>query len=117
LVVPISLYHRGVLDELATRALYLIIVVMLYVPFTIYTLRIIYHTFLAPGEGAPRRRLPVWALASVGLVLVSGLIVWLTKSGLLLVEVAMAAWAGLLAAGLLAGEIEAFRRGSVKRPE
>jgi Zn-dependent protease with chaperone function len=115
LIVPMSLYRRGILDEWAARALYLVIVVILYAPFTVYTLRIIYYTFLAPGEGAPRRRLPGWALAPALLLLALGTVAWVGGwSDWLLVELAMAVWAGLLAAGLVAGEIQVFRRGAVR---
>lgn len=112
---PWYLQRRGLLDVVAANLLYLAIAVVLYAPFTLYTLRIIYHTFLAPGEGAPRRRLPLWAWAPAALVAGAALVVWLGElQSPFVVEVAMAVWAGFLAAGLVAGEIDALRRGQVK---
>lgn len=112
---PWYLRRRGLLDLVAADLLYLAIAGVLYTPFTLYTLRIIYHTFLAPGEGSAERRLPWWALAPAALVAGAALVVRLAElQSPFLVEVAMAVWAGFLLAGLVAGEIDALRRGQVR---
>lgn len=110
--LPLYLEGRGFLDQVAVQISYLVIAVVLYAPFTLYTLRIVYHTFLAPGEGAPPRRLPVWAVAvPLGVFAVAVTVTWGFDLSPKLVEVAMAVSAGFLLAGLVAGEIEALRRG------
>jgi hypothetical protein len=108
---------RGVLDEFLRDVLYLGLGGLLYIPCTLYTLDIIYRTFLAPGEGAPRRRLPIWAVgltvAAFALALAATWLLALKEPRL--VEAAMAASAGFLLAGLAAGEIEAVSRGVTTR--
>jgi hypothetical protein len=118
LLVPGFLERRGLVDEFLRDVLYLALGGLLYVPCTLCTLDLIYRTFLAPGdEGAPRRRLPIWAVgltvAAFALALAATWLLALKEPRL--VEAAMAASAGFLLAGLVAGEIEAISRGPTAR--
>ena len=118
LALPLHLQRQGFLDDVATRVVYLVIAGGLYAPFTLYTLRIAYATFLAPGEGAPRRHLPIWALVVPAVVFGASVAVTRTLAlGPALVELAMAVSAGFLLAGFVAGEIDALRRGQVGAEE
>jgi len=115
--LPSYLRDRQIVSPVLVRGIYLVLAVALYAPFTAYTLTFAYQAFLAPGEGAPVRRLPAWSvvaplvvfLASVLVTMVAGL-----DPGLIIL--ALAASAGLLGAGLAAGEVEALRRPTVRAP-
>jgi hypothetical protein len=113
LLVPWCLERRGVVGESVRDVIYLALGGLLYIPCTLYTLGIIYWTFLAPSEGAPRRRLPGWAVVLTAAAFALALAgTWALKlNHPRLVEAAMAASAGFLLAGLVAGETEAVSRG------
>jgi len=113
LLVPWFLERRGLVGESVRDVIYLALGGLLYIPCTLYTLGIIYWTFLAPSEGAPRRRLPGWAVVLTAAAFALALAgTWALKlNHPRLVEAAMAASAGFLLAGLVAGETEAVSRG------
>jgi hypothetical protein len=117
LLVPGFLERRELVDQFLRDVLYLGLGGLLYIPCTLCTLDLIYRTFLAPGEGAPRRRLPIWAVGlTVGAFALALAATWLLAlQEPRLVEAAMAASAGFLLAGLVAGEIEAVSRGPTAR--
>jgi len=111
-LLPGWLSDGGALPSWGAEFLYLVLAGVLYAPFTWYTASFIYWNFLAPGDGAAQAPVPKWATVLPAALLASALVLtWLVGLGPVLFEVAVAASAGCLTAGLLVSEIEGYRRG------